>query len=222
MKIALGQDDSPDFIDIVEGLVNGLLIGDAPPSLMLIKIDNWFGSKWLGFSGKILGALGVSMGKLTIPPFVPNHVLSERKVIGPPYSEAKHDSPIHISVPIFRRPDAESRCSCTGSHSILVQRWFLKIWTGQCHGLRSYRRRLLQLVRGMGLQRILASREMDRGPARGSSEVDEQPANTISRKRTARKAGISATCLDRAPPGEVTEDPSFRRSECTLGIETVE
>jgi hypothetical protein len=51
--------------------------------------------------------------------------------------------------------------------------WFLKIWTGQCHGLRSYRRRLLQLVRGMGLQRILASREMDRGPARGSSEVDE-------------------------------------------------
>ena len=36
----------------------------------------------------------------------------------------------------------------------LVQRWFLKIWTGQYHGLRSYRRRLLQLVRGMGLQRI--------------------------------------------------------------------
>jgi hypothetical protein len=99
MKIALGQDDSPDFIDIVEGLVNGFLIGDAPPSLMLIKIDNWFGSKWLGFSGKILGALGVSKGKLTIPPFVPNRVLSERKVIGPPYSEAKHDSPIHISVP---------------------------------------------------------------------------------------------------------------------------
>ena len=102
MKIAVGQDDSPDFIAIVGRLVNGLLLEEAPSSLLLIKIDNWFGSKWLGFSGKTLGALGVSMAKLTIPPFVPNRVLSERRIIGwPPYSEAKHDRLIHRSIPSF-------------------------------------------------------------------------------------------------------------------------
>ena len=98
MKIAPGPDDSTDFIAIVQKLVSGLLIRETPPSLRLIKIDNWFGSKWLGFSGKKLGAFGVSMDQLTIPPFVPNRVLSERRVVGPPYIDVVNDSSLHMSV----------------------------------------------------------------------------------------------------------------------------
>ena len=99
MTIATGPDDSHDFIAIIEGLVNGLLAVEAPPSLKLIKIDNWFGPKWLGFSGKVLGALGVSMPKLTIPPFVPNRVVSERELAGPSCEEIEDGGLIHLSVP---------------------------------------------------------------------------------------------------------------------------
>jgi hypothetical protein len=38
----------------------------------VVKIDNWFGKRWLGFSGKALGALGVRKKKLTLPPFHPH------------------------------------------------------------------------------------------------------------------------------------------------------
>ena len=99
MTIECGQDDAPDFITNIEELVNGLLAVEAPSSLRLIKIDNWFGPKWLGFSGKILGALGVSMAKLTIPPFVPNRVVSEREFSGPLYSEIEDAGLIHLSLP---------------------------------------------------------------------------------------------------------------------------
>ena len=98
MKIVLEPDDSADFIGIVQGLVNGLLVRETPPSLRLIKTDNWFGSKWLGFSGKKLGAFGVSMDELTIPPFVPNRILSERTVVGPPYIDVLNDRSLHMSV----------------------------------------------------------------------------------------------------------------------------
>ncbi len=174
MNIAPGQDDSPDFIAIVQGLVNGLLVREAPPSLMLIKIDNWFGSKWLGFSGKILGALGVSMPKLTVPPFVPNRVISERKIMGPPYSEAEHDSPDwHLSIPssiaLTRRvvevaPGAilfwysgGSKHSGRGSAMAYVP-------AGEAY---------CNWVCGMDLPRFLASRESDRYSTERSSEVDE-------------------------------------------------
>ena len=52
-------DDAPDFIGHVEQVVNGVVRRHLPETLVLIKINNWFGSKWLGFSGKALGALGV-------------------------------------------------------------------------------------------------------------------------------------------------------------------
>src|SRR5262249_54069328 len=42
---------------------------------------NWFGKRWLGFSGKALGALGVRKKKLTLPPFNPSRVVSQRRFI---------------------------------------------------------------------------------------------------------------------------------------------
>lgn len=74
MQIIPEQDDAHDFVALVEQSVNGILRQNAPLSLVLIKVDNWFGPMWLGFSGKILGAIGVWQPKLTIPPFVPNRI----------------------------------------------------------------------------------------------------------------------------------------------------
>lgn len=45
-----------------------------------------------------LGAFGVSMDELTIPPFVPNRILSERTVVGPPYIDVLNDRSLHMSV----------------------------------------------------------------------------------------------------------------------------
>lgn len=46
----------------------------------VMKIDNWFGKRWLGFSGKALGVLGVRNEKLTLPPFIPSRVVSQRRL----------------------------------------------------------------------------------------------------------------------------------------------
>ena len=98
MEILIQDDDSKDFIAEVEHCTNGILRAYSPSELILIKIDNWFGPKWLRFSGKTLGALGVWRSKLTVPPFVPNRVISERRFSAPDYITATPRKPIHIEI----------------------------------------------------------------------------------------------------------------------------
>jgi hypothetical protein len=98
MQIIPEQDDAHDFVALVEQSVNGILRQYAPLGLVLIKIDNWFGPKWLGFSGKALGAIGVWYKKLTIPPFVPNRIVSERQFVAPTYVETAMRQPIHLNI----------------------------------------------------------------------------------------------------------------------------
>ena len=43
-----------------------------------IRVNDWFDSKWLGFSGKLVGAVGVWNTELTVPPFNPNRIREER------------------------------------------------------------------------------------------------------------------------------------------------
>jgi len=99
VQIESDEDDSPEFIQLITRLFRSLIVRDHPQSLILIKIDHWFGSKWLSFSGKTLGTLGVWMKELTIPPFVPNRVISQRRIVGPNYTEIEHDKPLHLSIP---------------------------------------------------------------------------------------------------------------------------
>jgi hypothetical protein len=106
MKIEAQFDDEPEFIRQVELAVNGALHRYPPESFVLIKIDNWFGSRWLGFSGKALGALGLTIKPsyrnhkhLMIPPFVPERVLSQRRFIAPAFEEIDAGKPVHIHVP---------------------------------------------------------------------------------------------------------------------------
>jgi hypothetical protein len=83
----------------VHEVANGVVRKYAPQILILIEVDGWFGSKWLGFSGKMLGALGVWSQPLSVPPFVPSRIVSQRRFISPDYLEAAVGNPLHITVP---------------------------------------------------------------------------------------------------------------------------
>jgi hypothetical protein len=106
MRITPDIDDASDFIRQVEQVTNGVIRRHAPETLVLIKIDNFFGSKWLGFSGKALGAIGVwhnpsyqPANIVRIPPFVPNRVVSQRRFSGPTYEGIDCGKPIHQRMP---------------------------------------------------------------------------------------------------------------------------
>jgi hypothetical protein len=75
--------DDAEFLSEVEAVVQGAVEVSKPATVAVVKIDSWFGPKWLGFSHKVMGAFGVVFpGDLVIPPFVPNRVLSERLCAG--------------------------------------------------------------------------------------------------------------------------------------------
>jgi hypothetical protein len=66
---------------------------------MLVAVDHWFGSRWFGFIGKMLGMAGVSSHHTPyIPPFVPARIVSQRRFISPNYVETDAGSPLHIEV----------------------------------------------------------------------------------------------------------------------------
>jgi hypothetical protein len=77
MRIESTAGDDDRYIEIVRGVVEVVVRRDSPARLRIVRIDNWFGEKWRGFAGKVLGAFGVSRGRLVIPPFVPSRVESE-------------------------------------------------------------------------------------------------------------------------------------------------
>ncbi len=65
---------------MVKAAAEGVLNSLHPKRLYLIHVDNWFDHKWLGFSGQSAGAIGnwKKGDRLTMPPFVPNRVLSQQ------------------------------------------------------------------------------------------------------------------------------------------------
>lgn len=70
--------DDPGFVSAVNGLLRGAVLITEPRRLTVVKTDNWFGRCWLGFSYKVIGAIGVAHRPPTvIPPFVPNRVVSQ-------------------------------------------------------------------------------------------------------------------------------------------------
>ena len=77
LEIDAQDTDAPEFIEAVRECVTGALAAATAESAFVVKIDNWFGPKWMGFSHKFLGALGVGSSDLVVPPFVPNRVVSE-------------------------------------------------------------------------------------------------------------------------------------------------
>ena len=107
MKLVVQPDDAPDFVALVEQALNGIVCRYAPSTVILIKIDNWFGARWLGFAGKFLGLAGVTLkardkaraASIRIPPFVPERVVSQRRFVAPAFKEVDPGEPVHKHVP---------------------------------------------------------------------------------------------------------------------------
>jgi uncharacterized protein (DUF4415 family) len=110
IEIAPLSDDDPEFVHTVAKAINGMLRRCSPKNIALIKIDNWFGSRWLGFCGTICfgkyARAGVSVRPsyldhkhLTIPPFVPERVVSQRRFAGPEFRETDAGKLIHMQIP---------------------------------------------------------------------------------------------------------------------------
>jgi len=92
MEILTKQNDDPGFVELVKHVIAGSINDGFPNTIIVIKIDNWFDHKWLGFSGRgrvgfgFYGDYLVDMDtaldefrqdQITLPPFSPRRVIEE-------------------------------------------------------------------------------------------------------------------------------------------------
>jgi hypothetical protein len=92
--------DSAEFMRKVQALVAGVARDYEPAYLYVIRIDNWFGPKWMRFAGKFSAGkhfyAGIHKVTLHVPPFVPHRVVAERVFADPNYDEIVARPPLHI------------------------------------------------------------------------------------------------------------------------------
>jgi hypothetical protein len=103
------QGDSAEYLEKVRALAVGVAIDYKPARLYMIRIDNWFGPKWMHFAGKFTvgkrprglptAAIGVHKIRLHVPPFIPQRVVAERVFVGTNYDETVVMPPLHIECP---------------------------------------------------------------------------------------------------------------------------
>jgi hypothetical protein len=97
------EGDSAKFIEKVRAIAIGVARDYEPARLYLIRIDNWFGPRWMHFAGKFTvgkgAAIGVHKTPLHVPPFVPHRVVTQRVLVGPDYEETATMPPLHIECP---------------------------------------------------------------------------------------------------------------------------
>jgi hypothetical protein len=87
--------DDPTFVEWLDAIIAGVFDQTCPKQLSLLRVDNWFGKNWLGFSGKSVGALGVRKRDLTLPPFTPSRIVSQNRFVAHGQIKPKHPY-IHV------------------------------------------------------------------------------------------------------------------------------
>jgi len=95
--------DSTEFIGQARALAVGVARDYEPARLYVIRIDNWFGPKWMHFAGKFTAGKGAAIGvhktTLHVPPFVPHRVVAQRVFAGPDYEGTVATATLHIECP---------------------------------------------------------------------------------------------------------------------------
>jgi hypothetical protein len=74
-SLVTGPTDNSPFTDLVARIVGGAAAIYKPDDLRIFMIDGRFDYKWLRFSGKAIGAVGVWNSLTTVPPFVKNRLV---------------------------------------------------------------------------------------------------------------------------------------------------
>ena len=100
------QGDSAEFMRKTRAMAIGLARDYLPVRLYVVRIDNWFGPKWMRFAGTFtagkFASIGVHKRRLHVPPFVPSRVVGQRVIVGPDYEETVAAVPLHIECPSQR------------------------------------------------------------------------------------------------------------------------
>ena len=98
--VSAQQGDSADFIAKAQAIVIGIARGYSPARLYVVRIDKWFGPKWMNFAGTFtagkFASAGIHKTILHVPPFVPHRVVAERVFVGPDFEETVAKPPLHI------------------------------------------------------------------------------------------------------------------------------
>jgi hypothetical protein len=101
--VSTQQGDSAEFMEKARVLAIGVARYYEPARLYVIRIDNWFGPRWMHFAGKYTAGKGFAIGlhkaRLHVPPFVPSRVLGQRVFVGPDYEKTVSASSLHIECP---------------------------------------------------------------------------------------------------------------------------
>ena len=98
--VSVQQGDSAEFIEKARAITIGVARDYVPARFYIVRIDNWFGPKWMHFAGKFTAgkgaAIGVHKARLHVPPFVPSRVVGQRVFVGPDFEETAAAAPLHI------------------------------------------------------------------------------------------------------------------------------
>tara|TARA_R110002049_G_scaffold227569_1_gene399709 strand:+ start:422 stop:1078 length:657 start_codon:yes stop_codon:yes gene_type:complete len=94
------EGDDRTYLAMTASVITRLRERFEPEHFRIIRIDNWFGPKWHGFSGKAFGAVGIAKQRLTVPPFVPSRVEAEELWTreGDSYRRLDEFSPLHKNI----------------------------------------------------------------------------------------------------------------------------
>jgi hypothetical protein len=147
--------DDPKFLDWVESVVVGVEKRFKTDQTFVVKIDNWFGKRWLGFSGKTLG-IRRAQDKANAAAF---HPFARRLAVSVLARRGSCRTPARPPcLPAERgKPTAVRRGSRSRFQHILVQRELVEERPRQLHGLPINARWPLALVRGATTHEELAS-----------------------------------------------------------------
>ncbi|MBN2613206.1 MAG: hypothetical protein JXB00_16755 [Bacteroidales bacterium] len=107
IKLDMDDNDSSDFIGLVGTIINSLIQIHDIELVNVVKIDNWFDHKWLNYSGKGIIHFEETLhpdkvaltnfwkDKITVPPFHPNRVKSDRLYRTKDTLDKQIEKPIH-------------------------------------------------------------------------------------------------------------------------------
>lgn len=124
VEIFADETYAPLYIETMERILNGVAQEYEPAGIYITRIQGWFDYKWLRFSGKVYGELAVWKTPLTLPPFNPSRVLSQRYLHWRPEegNYARATSWVHLARGQQSSDNLKCCVSRAGNSLILV--WF--------------------------------------------------------------------------------------------------